>query len=295
MIEDKHFKGAFYHTLNELEIPNIVISIQKGDFRKMERAHDSIHECINLAPNLVNNEDDYFSKTAFLIYHYETFWQAHRSFIEALSGYYNAAYSLLRNVLELLIRGAFWECMAHKRYRNKAQNNPVKELKDMLEERLKEKRIDENELEKTSVTIYDVIRPFLEKKTKNKITTLMIVEQLTTWGIFDPISEPEAIVYDKIYRELSKNVHVEPDKTDIGRKLLSKRNLFENEVILDELTKYTDFLHKVMDIGMVIELNILEDIIGKNEQAKRWLKERLPTIDELELNYTSSKIKEITR
>jgi len=89
MINDSIFKNVFYHTLNELEIPNIVISIQKGDFRKMERAHDSIHKCINLAPNLVNNEDDYFSKTAFLIYHYETFWQAHRSFIEALSGYYN--------------------------------------------------------------------------------------------------------------------------------------------------------------------------------------------------------------
>ena len=46
---------------------------------------------------------------------------AHRAFWEALAGYYNVANIILRSVLELVIYGAFWECLAHKRFRENAE------------------------------------------------------------------------------------------------------------------------------------------------------------------------------
>lgn len=67
--------------------------------------------------------------------------------------------------------------------------------------------------------------------------------------------------------------------------------MFETEVIPNELNKYAEDLHKVMDIGIVVELNILEGII--NEQSKKWLNERLTRVIELELSYASKKISQI--
>jgi len=80
----------------------------------------------------------------------------------------------------------------------------------------------------------------------------------------DPIQEiinPVEYIYDFYYRELSADVHVAPDKTNIGKRLLAEKELFETEVIPDELNRYAEDLHRVMDIGIVVELNILEDIL----------------------------------
>ena len=84
-----------------------------------------------------------------------------------------------------------------------------------------------------------------------------------------------------------------PDKINIGKRLLAEKELFETEVIPDELNRYAEDLHRVMDIRIVVELNILEDIL--NEKSKKWLNERLDAITELELSYASTKIVEMTK
>ena len=258
--------------------------------------------------HLINSDEDFQAKSAFLIYHSEAFDQAHRSLLESLSGYYNAAYTLLRNTLELILKGAFWECMAHKKYRDNAEvirrekakvENRKISLVDWLNELIKLKPSIENELEKTSAGIYDKISPLFEDETLRKIIPYVksIVRQLADWKIFDPIQgiiDPVEYVYD-FYRELSADVHVAPDKTNIGRRLLAEKELFEVKAIPDELDKYAEVLHKVMDVGIVVELNILEDIVIKNEELKKWLNERLVVITELELNYASTKIVEMTK
>jgi len=43
-IRDDIFRKSFSHCLKELNIPNIAISLQKCDFEKLRKAHDSIHE-----------------------------------------------------------------------------------------------------------------------------------------------------------------------------------------------------------------------------------------------------------
>jgi hypothetical protein len=111
---------AFNHILKEIGILNIIKSLRKGKFKKLQEAHDSIHEFIYLAPICCPKQANWHSKSAFLTYHWEAFHLAHRAFLEALSGYYNTAYILLRGTLELLLKGAFWECLAHKKFRDKA-------------------------------------------------------------------------------------------------------------------------------------------------------------------------------
>ena len=305
--EDGDFREAFSHCLKELNIPNIAISLQRCDFEKMRKAHDSIHEFMLIPTGLINSNEDFQAKSAFLIYHSEAFDQAHRSLLEALLGYYNAAYTLLRNALELILKGAFWECMAHKKYRDRAEiirktrakiGNSKKTLIDWLSDIIRQKPPIEEELEKTSAGIYDKISPLFEDKNLRKVVPNVrsIVEQLADWEIFDPIQEiinPVEYVYDFYYRELSADVHVAPDKTNIGKRLLAEKELFETEVIPDELNRYAEDLHRVMDIRIVVELNILEDIL--NEKSKKWLNERLDAITELELSYASTKIVEMTK
>ncbi len=302
MAEKDIFRKAFSQCLEELGIPNIAISLQKCDFEKIRKAHNSVHELMIIPTHLIGSSEDFQAKSAYLLYYNEAFDQAHRSLLEALSGYYNAAYTLLRNTLELILKGAFWECMAHKKYRGNAEvirkerakvENHKISLVDWLNELIKQKPSIVDELEKTSAGIYDKISPLFEDETLRKIipNVRSIVEQLSDWGIFDPIQEivdPVEYVYDFYYRELSADVHVAPDKTNIGRRLLAEKELFEIEVIPDELNKYAEDLHRVIDIGMVIELNIMEDLI--NEESKKWLNERLVVITELELNYASTKI-----
>ena len=309
MVEDDIFRKVFSHILKELEVPNLAISIQRSDFEKVRKAHDSIHEFMFLPVHVISSDEGFYTKSAFLLYHNEAFDQAHRSFLEALSGCYNAAHTLLRNTLELLIKGAFWECMAHKKYRDRAEvvkktgtkvDGFKKALIDWLNDIVRLKPSIEDELEKTSGGIYDKISPLFEDETLRKIipNVKLIVEQLADWKIFDPIQEiinPVEYVYDIYYKELSADVHVIPDKTTIGKRLLAEKELFETEVIPDELNKYVETLHKVIDIGIVVELNILEDLIIKNEKSKKWLRERLFNITDLELNYASTKIVEMTK
>lgn len=308
MVEDDIFRKGFSHILEELEVPNLAISLQISDFEKLRKAHDSIHEFVYLAPHLVNSDEEFLVKSAFLLYHNEVFEQAHRSFLDALSGCYNAANTLLRSTLELLIKGAFWECMAHKKYRDTAEvikktgariGNSKVTLIDWLNEIFKRNLSIEDELEKTSVGIFDKISPLFKDKELRKIIPPVerIVEQLSAWNVFDPIQEvftnSKEYVYDIYYRELSADVHVIPDKTNIGKRLLAEKELFETEIIPEELNDYIETLHKVIDIGIVIELNILEDLIIENEESKKWLRERLINLMELELNFASTKIVEI--
>jgi len=298
------FKEAFSHCLKELNIPNIAISLQRCDFEKIRKAHDSIHEFVLIPTGLITSNENFQAKSAFLIYHSEAFDQAHRSLLEALSGYYNAGYTLLRNTLELILKGAFWECMAHRKYRDRAEiirktgtkiGNSKKTLIDWLSDIIRQKPSIKEELEKTSAGIYDKISPFFEDETLKKIipNVKSIVEQLVDWKIFDPIQEsisPEEYIYS-FYKKLSADVHVAPDKTNIVKRLLAEKELFETEVIPDELNRYAEDLHRVMDIGIVVELNILKDIL--NEKSKKWLNERLDAITELELNYASTRIMEM--
>jgi hypothetical protein len=292
---------ALSHTLKEIGIPNMVASIEL-DFGEIQKAHDSIHEFIYLAPLCLPKDKSWHEKSAFLTYHYVTLDMAHRSLLDALAGYYNSANILLRSTLELLIRGAFWECLAHKDFREKIEKSETKKgkktLKGWINELIKQRPDIEDELEGTSAAIFDKTAIIFEdskfeKEFIHHPNFREIIEQIADWNIFDPIQDPMELVYNKIYGELSKNVHVIPDETDIGRRILSQRDLFETDVNPDELSKFVKVLHEVVDIGIVIELNVLSDWINQDREVKTKLRERLAVIEDLGLKFSSEKLKRL--
>jgi hypothetical protein len=303
-MNEKLFKKAFLHTFEELEIPNIIISLQKSDFKKLQQAHDSIHEYLYLPSKLIEIGDTFYENSAFATYQWETFDQAHSSFIEALSGCYNPANSLLRNTLELVIKGAFWECIAHEKFRENAKvisektgariEGVKRTLIDWFNDIFEEKASIKEELEKNSIIIFDKISPLFEDEELGRVIPSMkkMIEQLDYWKIFIPIQEAMNYVYG-VYKELCKDVHVNPDRTNIGRRLLANRELFEVEVIPEELNKYAETLLKIIDIGIVVSLNVLVEFIKDVDHTKIWLKERLGTVRELDLDYTAKRIEEI--
>jgi len=290
---------AIYHTLKELNISNIISSIQIADFKLLKIAHDSIHEFMYIAPLSCPPTQSWLSKSAFLTYHFMVLYQAHRSLLEALAGYYNAANILLRSVLELMLKGALWECLAHKRFRDnaniiekKAKSNVYgskRSIVDWLNDVIRQNPRIERDLEETSGAIFDKIFPLFDDRELRKLIPRpkIIIEQLHEWGLLDPYNENE--IYD-IYQQLSQEVHVIPDRIDIGRRLLSGRNLFEVEIIPNELERFLKLLHKIMDIGIVLELNVLSDWIIQNDEVKEKLRERVPVFRELELRKGLNKL-----
>jgi hypothetical protein len=223
--------------------------------------------------------------------------------MEALAGFYNSGYTLLRNTLELLVRGAFWECLAHKNFRahtgaldedRQRYGRGRKSIRDCVEDLIERKPPMEESLENSSAGIFDIIAIILEdREFQRELIRIppfsVIVKQLIEWKVID-IQNAYQIVYNDLYDKLSKDVHVIPDRTDIGRRLLQEKNLFRISVNPNELNEFMKNMHKVVDIGIVIELNILSDWINKDGGVQARLKERLEVLKELGLEFGFNKL-----
>ncbi len=273
------------------------------EFDILQKAHDTIHKFMFLAPLCFPTDDAHEvrweNKSAFLIYHWEICHHAHRSLIEALCTYYNVAFILLRTTLELLLKGAFWECMSHRRFRD---NSPIlddsshgKEIKDWLRMLFGVSPNIEKELEQTSAEIFDKVGRRIEDPAFcPSVKTL--VRQLDQWGIFNPMTNSTKVVYERFYSSLSADVHAVPDRTDIGRRIASEElDLFEQIIVPALLREYATTLHEVMDVAIVIELNILQDLIQRFESARLKLSERLTVMEQLGLNYAPMRARELLR
>ena len=303
MVEDKEFRKAFDRYITELNLSNIALSLQKCNFKKIESSYYAVSTFGGIPVPIIHNKGHFYMKSAFITYHYEAFHQAYRSLLEALTGYYNASYILLRSTLELILKGAFWECIAHRKYRDNADivsnlkrsvNGKKISLIDWLNSAINRKPTIADKLESNSVIIYDIISPLLETDSFTKImpTIKVIIQQLEKWSIFDPIPDPLQYVYD-IYKELSADVHVTPKNITIGRRAYNDKNLFAPEIIPQEMDKYAKTLQMVMDIGIVVELNVLGDII--DEESKDDLRPFLISkiFNTMDLKYGYQKIEKI--
>lgn len=288
---------AYSHIIKELQLGNLKESL-KVKYDEVWRSHDAIHEFMLLAPKMFPfpKGPSWHTRSAFLLYHSETFNTAHRSLIEALCSYYNVSFILLRSVLELLLKGAFFECLAHKDFRKDApvlsKDKRGKNLLEWLNEIVKRAPAIEDEFEKMSGGIYDKIAPIVDDQNfRPSIPT--IIKQLAYWEILDPIKNAHQPIWN-LYRMLSKDVHVIPDRTDVGKILLIKpEELFVRKKVFPHLLdEYLECLKEVMDIGIVIELNILKDNLRYSEVREN-LKERLYYLEELELPHGVKRVRSL--
>jgi len=210
----------------------------------------------------------------------------------------------LRSTLELLLKGAFWECLAHENFRTKAtklqsdkDKGKRKSVKDWVDALIEQEPSVRRDLEETSAAIFDKTAIlFRNREFQKKFVHVprfpVLIDQLVEWQVLD-IPNSFHIVYDNLYSDLSADVHVAPDATDVGRKLLAERDFMEIEVIPEELTKYMKTLHEVIDLGTAVELNILRDWIELGDNDK--LKERLKTLKDLELKYSLGKLEALVQ
>ena len=304
MIKKREFEelleSACLHVESEFGLENVRPSL-RTEFQNLRRAHDAVHEFMFLAPLLIpsaTGNEFGWQKSAFLIYHWEAFHHAHRSLCEALCAYYNVAFVLLRVTFELLIKGAFWECLSHKEFRENSQvlddDKAGGEIKRWLKEIFELAPDVEEGFEQVSASIYDKVDLRIEdREFRPSIKT--IVRQLDRWGIFNPVPKAETRIYAGIYSRLSGDVHVAPERTDIGRRLIVETSeVFGQEVLPDTLREYALSLHKVMDLAILIELNIMAGLIGQYEEAKTNLRKRLGTLEQLGLGYSFKRASQLS-
>ena len=294
-------ESAYGHTISEFGLENVKPSLREK-LSHLQRAHDGIHELMYLAALLAPSSSgkepswDWHSKSAFLLYQWEVFNHAHRSLCEALCAYYNVAFVLLRVAFELLIKGTFWECLSHRRFR---ENSPILDKsRCQIKEWLKmifEKAPDiEDELEETSAGIYDKISPIIEDlKFRPSIRTM--VDQLDNWGMFSPIRDAETSIYKAIYGKLSGDVHVAPESIDIGRRLVAEIDIFEQTLLPHVLQEYVVSLHTIIDLSVVVELNVMVDLVGHYEEARINLEGRLEILQRLGLKDSFTRAKQFLR
>lgn len=287
---------AYSHLLKELGLDNVKSSLT-AEFDTLRKAHDSIHEFLLLGPlSFPDDQSDdsiWHGKSAFFIYQHEAFRLAHRSLLEALCGYYNAAFILLRSSVEMVLKGAFWQCLSQAYFRDNAQilrrDRSGKKILQGLTEICRRDLSAADRVEEISARIFDEIR---DPKFRPSIT--IIVKQLEGWKILKPIQEAKAYVYDSLYGRLSAYIHVVPDRTDIGRKVLVNHpDIFEEQIQPEPLREYAETLHQVMDVAVVVELNILEDLRERYAEVAIKLNERLPELEKLGLVWSLKRARQL--
>jgi hypothetical protein len=182
----------------------------KVDFQMAVSGDGIIHEFIFLAicffPDSIKRS--WHSRGVFLLYHQEAFHAFHRSFLEAFCASYQTSFTLLRSALEMVLKGAFYEGLTHKKFRENTntlgQSKLGSKLKCLIEKTLKEHPNLTETLEENSVGLLDILDVIFKYYPKVKrIPVQTIISQMNEWGLFEPIDNPMTTVYNEVYGKLS--------------------------------------------------------------------------------------------
>jgi len=254
---------ALAHSLGEIGLHTLWKSV-KVDFESIQKGHDSIHEFVYLAPLMFPRRGgpSWHGRSAFLLYHWEIGDTAHRSLLEGLCGYYNSAFTLLRTVLELALKGAVYEGLAHGEFRAishaLAKDRNGENLIGFIDQLISTQPSVAHEMEEVSAAIYDKLESIIDMPGYRPVLGTLLA-QVSEWGLLEPMSNVHGI--QDAYKRLSKDVHVLPDYTEIGRVLLKEPSeLFEPRTVDPTvLREYVLMERFVVDVCAVIELNILKD------------------------------------
>jgi hypothetical protein len=203
----------------------------------------------------------FYECSAFILYQWEAIVNHSRtSLILALSALYNPAFTLLRNSLELLIKGVFYEGLAHRRYRDDwiinlgcGESRLRQEIINMLHSEPDLQR----GLEENSSLIFDLMlrmKPYISYY----IHYRHIVPQVVHWGFLQPLKREDAIrSLKRLYAELSLNVHEHPSTTDVGRAIIERGEvLFEQKPIAYSLREFLNAWLQIYDLATVIVINV---------------------------------------
>ena len=224
-------------------------------------------------PSLLVSIDGVHRLSAFRIYYNDSVHIARRAWSETTCFYYGVGHALLRNALESLIRGAFWEGMAHKQYREEAEvvkrtgqkvGTETRTLLDWFTDFFKYHADSRDTLEQVSASVFDITSALFSEKSLSRVAPNFkrMLEQVAAWKMLKPMEFPVPAIHDHLYWELSKDAHLIPDKTLMGRRFIEEKKeafpliAFHSE----ELDSFCGALGCVADVGMVLSLNLVLSI-----------------------------------
>jgi hypothetical protein len=288
MNEKKELLERIVADLNR-DVPNLEAAVERVSIEAIEMAgivQSSFAEFNSLLS--LAQPEIFHRHSAFYIYHADATFFSRRALREALCSYYGAAGSLLRSGCEAILRGAFWECLAHKRYRDRVTivgerkrqrkiegtgRNILNWMNDVFQGKLQLEAL----LEKESGAIFDLISALFESKVLHPAvpTLKTMVEQLSAWKMFEPMNDPVSEIYEDLYWSLCKDTHLIPDMTMMGRLMVAGKDpsaLFEPSQ--EEFGRFLGLLHRVVEVGALAVLNVLEgdsrrDVTLRAEIASR--------------------------
>jgi hypothetical protein len=295
--------GRFQRVLKRLCAYRMDIEVEETKisaslFKEMVKGHDSIHALLSLAtcmfsPSDENDFQEWRRSTAFLSQDWEAFDLLHSSYYEALHANYVAGSILLRSALELLLKGAFYQCLTAQSYRQNSRlldaDARGRRLKNRLDDMLSRSGAFRSDIGEESYSVYEHMRTTIAKA-KYRPATRIMIQQLARWGILRGVESPSRTV-SRTYSKLSQDVHTYPWRTDLGRVLaLRPKRVFEAKVTMHtEFAEYLRELRNVVDIGMVITMGVLRDRLRRTEtrrELRRFV--RNSKLKSLAMKYTSS-------
>lgn len=247
----------------------------------------------------LERERIFYQKSAFIVYHWESFRTINNSYKFALASQYNNAYVLLRCALETVIRGTFFQCLTMDEFLYNSKfidrDKKAKKLIDIIKGKKGQNSRINQELGNVSAGIYDLISSYLNKKKYQPLFST-ILKQIIEWNFLVPSEHSFDEIYKELYASLSKNVHILPDYTDIAK-------AFENEPVspyqlvnfnLSHLKLYLKILNQIMDINSLLVVNLLKNNLEYPEvHQKVKIEYSRDTFQTLPLQYTKTRLHEL--
>lgn len=254
------------HLSKDCAFENIDISFrEKSEELNLARGMVGFHYRIPAAMIGLHTHEpsQFYEKSALFVHYYEASNLALRSLCDAMCGSYSGASILLRSVFEMDLKGAFYQCLTEERFFSNAKilrNKSGKKLLEFLEKLFEYSHDTKLEVAETSIGIFDKLESVMTKR-EYQVRPSVIFEQLEAWDLFEPIENPRASIYNKLYPKLSEDIHVVLDRTDLGKFLLKDPESMFKAPIFDPqfLQEYLDNLRDVVDAGVVLTFNMLKE------------------------------------
>ncbi len=275
---------------------NVDISFQvKSEELNLARGMVGFHFKLPLAMTRYNaryQDQLFYEKGAFFVCQYEAGNLALRSLCDAICGSYTAASILLRSVLELDLKGTFYQCLTEKKYFENAgilkKNRNGKKLLEFLENLFDYSPNTKLDLKRSSIGIFDKLESVIIER-KYQASPSVVFSQLEAWNLFEPIKNPKKTIYETLYFKLSGEVHVMFDRTDLGKFLLKDPECSFNVPKVDPqfLQEYLNNLRDVMDTGIVLTFNMLKENL-KDKKTKNSIRQLIAEFSHVigELRYS---------